>query len=59
MPVDFSVVILDFITSSNSLAQCTGLEPMVPLDHCHGPFLPPQPEGPTKTTGDMEGGREG
>lgn len=32
---------------------------MVPLQHCHGPFLSPQPEGPTQTTGDMEGGREG
>lgn len=32
---------------------------MVPLEHPHGSFLPPQPEGPTHTTGDMEGGREG
>lgn len=32
---------------------------MVPLQHCHGPFLSPQPEGPTQTTGDTEGGREG
>lgn len=58
IPVNFTVVILGFITPSNSVTQCSGLEPMAPLEHRRGPFLPPQPEGPTHTTGDMEGEQE-